>query len=481
MKILITSDNHLGYKERDPVLSMDSFTTFEEILCIANIRDVDLIIQGGDLFHENRPSRFTLAQAISCIKKYTFGNRDLSLCCNRKLNYEDPNINVAIPIVAIHGNHDDPTGAFSTSALDILSSFNLINYLGQTQNVDFIEIEPLIFNDEVALYLLGNIRDRRLYRTFLQKKVNFLRPDGSYYNILVVHQNRVPYGVKDYLPHEFIPPWFDLVVYGHEHESLVLNLKDFVLLQPGSTVRTSLAENESFDKFVYVFDSVSKSLERIELQTVRPFLIRTLELEMDDIEAYLRGQAEIMLSLLEKEEGIKRRHVDEKSQSVYEKRIKEMLECMNRVPLVRIRGKIQTQDIVSNSKFGLSFESRVANAGDMLKLTRERSRRPKDTHKTTVLEKIEFLDIVKSHLNFKALSEDKFAGAISDFIVKDDKNGFSHLFSTSVKYMVERLCDRGLDDIERKITEIKNEINISEEAPGNISEIDDRCAFTSML
>lgn len=481
MKILITSDNHLGYKERDPVLSMDSFITFEEILCIANIKNVDLIIQGGDLFHENRPSRFTLAQAISCIKRYTFGNRDLNLCCNRKLNYEDPNINVAIPIVAIHGNHDDPTGAFSTSALDILSSFNLINYLGQTRNVDFIEIEPLVFNDEVALYLLGNVRDRRLYRTFLQKKVNFLRPEGNYYNILVVHQNRVPYGVKDYLPHEFIPQWFDLVIYGHEHESLVLNMKDFVLLQPGSTVRTSLAENESFDKFVYILDSASRELERIELQTVRPFLIRTLELEMDDVEAYLRDQADIMLSMLEKEEGIKRRHVDEKNLSVHEKRIKEMLECMNRVPLVRIRGKIKTQDIVSNYKFGMSFEGRVANAGDMLKLTRERSRKARDTHKNTVVEKIEFLDIVRSHLSFKALSEEKFACTISDFIVKDDKNGFSHLFSTSIKYMVEKLCDKGFDDIENKITEIKNEVNVYEEAAGNISEIDDKCAFTNML
>ncbi|KAL0265632.1 UNVERIFIED_CONTAM: hypothetical protein PYX00_011345 [Menopon gallinae] len=482
MRILITSDNHLGYKERDPVLSMDSFTTFEEVLCIANARNVDLIIQGGDLFHENRPSRFTLAQAISCIKKYTFGNRDLSLCCNRRLNYEDPNINVAIPIIAIHGNHDDPTGAFSTSALDILSSFNLINYLGQTQNVDFIEIEPLVFNGEVALYLLGNVRDRRLYRTFLQKKVSFLRPEGCHYNILVVHQNRVPHSAKDYLPHEFIPSWFDLVVYGHEHESLVLNLKDFVLLQPGSTVRTSLAENESFDKFVYIFDSVPRSIERVELQTVRPFLMRTLELDMGDVETYLREQVEVMLSLLEKEEGIKRRHVDEKSQSVHERRIREMLECMNRAPLVRIRGKLKTQGLVNNHKFGLSFDGRVANTGDMLKLTRERTRRPREVHRNTVSEKTEFLDIVRSHLNFKALSEERFAGAISDFIAKDDKNSFSQLFSTTIEHIVERLWDKGTDDLEKRIIEIKNEVNACEEAAGNFSDvIDDRCAFTNML
>lgn len=26
------------------------------------------------------------------------------------VNYEDPDINVAIPVFSIHGNHDDPSG-----------------------------------------------------------------------------------------------------------------------------------------------------------------------------------------------------------------------------------------------------------------------------------------------------------------------------------------------------------------------------------
>lgn len=26
------------------------------------------------------------------------------------VNFEDPNINISIPIFSIHGNHDDPTG-----------------------------------------------------------------------------------------------------------------------------------------------------------------------------------------------------------------------------------------------------------------------------------------------------------------------------------------------------------------------------------
>lgn len=30
------------------------------------------------------------------------------------VNYEDPDINVSIPVFSIHGNHDDPTGVSST-------------------------------------------------------------------------------------------------------------------------------------------------------------------------------------------------------------------------------------------------------------------------------------------------------------------------------------------------------------------------------
>ena len=479
MKFLITSDNHLGYKERDPVLSMDSFNTFEEVLCLANIKDVDVIIQGGDLFHDNRPSRFTLAKTISYIKKYTFGNRDLSIRCNRKLNYEDPDLNISIPIVAIHGNHDDPTGIFSTSALNILGSSNLINYLGQSQSVDFVEIEPLIFNEEVAIYLLGNIRDRRLYRTFLQKRVNFLRPQGAYYNILVVHQNRVPYGVKDYLPHEFIPEWFDLVVYGHEHESLVLNLKNFTLLQPGSTVRTSLAENESFDKFVYIFDSTSGYIERVPLKTVRTFAIQTLDLDTDNPEVFLRERIEGILNSIEDEEQVKRAHKDAGALSAYETRISELVACVERLPLLRIRGKIKGDHAINSHRFGLEFRDRVANPTEILRLTKEK--KAKSIRKNTAVEKLELLDIVRSYLNFRVLSEERFKGALSDFIFKDDKNGLSSFFSSSVGHTMQQLKYSDLEHIEKKMLDIKNESNTVEEMAGNLSEINEKDTFTNLL
>ncbi|CAG8805278.1 16439_t:CDS:2, partial [Gigaspora rosea] len=57
ISILIATDNHLGYLENDPIRGQDSLNTFREILQIAKQNNVDMVLLGGDLFHENRPSR----------------------------------------------------------------------------------------------------------------------------------------------------------------------------------------------------------------------------------------------------------------------------------------------------------------------------------------------------------------------------------------------------------------------------------------
>lgn len=48
-----------------------------------------------------------------------------------RVNYEDPNLNVGIPVFSIHGNHDDPAGPQGLCALDMLSASGVINYFGK--------------------------------------------------------------------------------------------------------------------------------------------------------------------------------------------------------------------------------------------------------------------------------------------------------------------------------------------------------------
>lgn len=110
------------------------------------------------------------------------------------------NMNVGLPVFAIHGNHDDPTrdgGMSSFAALDILSAANLINYFGTSEKLDSITLTPLLIKKgttQVAIYGLGSMRDERLNRLLNQGKVTFIRDtsndSGDWFNIFVIHQNR---------------------------------------------------------------------------------------------------------------------------------------------------------------------------------------------------------------------------------------------------------------------------------------------------
>ena len=105
-RILIASDIHLGYSESDAIRGNDSLVTFEEILSIAKEKNVDFILHGGDLFHDNKPSRPTLHACFSLLREYCMGDKpvnfeylsdqsaDFKHCRFPVVNYEDPNLNV---------------------------------------------------------------------------------------------------------------------------------------------------------------------------------------------------------------------------------------------------------------------------------------------------------------------------------------------------------------------------------------------------
>ncbi|KAF8895901.1 hypothetical protein CPB84DRAFT_1248682 [Gymnopilus junonius] len=52
IRIMLATDTHIGYMERDPVRGQDSINTFKEILQLAVKHEVDFILLAGDLFHE---------------------------------------------------------------------------------------------------------------------------------------------------------------------------------------------------------------------------------------------------------------------------------------------------------------------------------------------------------------------------------------------------------------------------------------------
>jgi len=192
VRILVATDNHLGFMEKDAIRSNDSFAAFEEILLTAKSKRADLVLLAGDTFHENKPSRRTLYAAFELLEKHCLGEDPVFIeMLNEKgeifktrfggVNYEDPFHSICLPVFAIHGNHDDPSregGNRALAALDLLAVSNLINYFGKVAQVDDIEILPILIkkgSTYVAIYGLGAIRDERLNRMWNMKKVKFVR------------------------------------------------------------------------------------------------------------------------------------------------------------------------------------------------------------------------------------------------------------------------------------------------------------------
>lgn len=121
IRILIATDSHIGYLERDAIRGDDSWKSFDEVMRIAKARDVDMVLLSGDLFHENKPSRKAIYQCMKTLRQTCLGDKPCELevlsdtaeefaMAGGHINYEDPDINVAIPVFSIHGNHDDPGG-----------------------------------------------------------------------------------------------------------------------------------------------------------------------------------------------------------------------------------------------------------------------------------------------------------------------------------------------------------------------------------
>lgn len=402
LRLLLSTDNHLGYAEKDPVRGDDSFRTFHEILKLAQGEAVDLLLLAGDLFHDAKPSRKTMYQTMSLLRTYCMGDgavrfqivsdQSINFPNFGVVNYEDPNYNIQLPVFSIHGNHDDPSreGGGSNSAqqslaaLDLLSAANFVNYFGKSDKVDAIEVFPILMikgETRVAIYGLGNMRDERLNRMFAQQKVVFRRPAESpeqWFSIFVVHQNRDDRGrgSKNCIPESFIPDFIDFVVWGHEHECLIdvqESVKgDFYITQPGSSVATSLIEGEAKQKQVAVLEIRGQNfrMTKRELHTVRPFKMG--EIILSEIEELNPNDPDVADRIHELLEARVLELLDEaeEEQRRQPKRLAELKQV-----LVRLRVEHTGFPVLHNQRFGSRFVGKIANPNDILLFYRRKKDR----------------------------------------------------------------------------------------------------------
>ncbi|XP_073139940.1 double-strand break repair protein MRE11 isoform X1 [Henckelia pumila] len=452
LRILVATDCHLGYMEKDEIRRHDSFQAFEEICSIAEQKEVDFILLGGDLFHENKPSRSTLVKAIEILRRRCLNDRPVQFQVVSDqtvnfansfghVNYEDPHFNVGLPVFSIHGNHDDPAGVDNLSAVDILSACNLVNYFGKMvlegSGVGQITLCPILMrkgSTSVALYGLGNIRDERLNRMFqTPHAVQWMRPEAQegcqvsdWFNMLVLHQNRVKANPKNAINEHFLPRFLDFIVWGHEHECLVdpqeVPGMGFHITQPGSSVATSLIDGESKPKHVLLLEVKGNQYRptKIPLNSVRPFEYTEVVLKDEpDIDANDQN------SILEYLDNVVRNLIDKSSQKANNK-------AELKLPLVRVKVDYSGFMTINPQRFGQKYVGKVANPQDILIFSKA-SRRGRAEDKIDVSERlrpeelnqqnIEAL-VAESNLKMEILPVSDLDVALHNFVNKDDKMAF---------------------------------------------------------
>jgi len=353
-----------------------------------------MVLLAGDLFHDNQPSRKAIYQVMRSLRQNCLGEKPCELemlsdpgdvLNGDNVNYEDPNINVAIPVFSIHGNHDDPTGEGHLCALDILQMSGLLNYIGRISESDKIDVKPVLLQKgqtKLALYGMSNVRDERLHRTFKNHDVKFFKPGvqpNDWYNIMAVHQNHHSHTETDYLPENFLPDFLDLVVWGHEHECLIqptLNPeKNFLVMQPGSSIATSLVAAEAVAKHVAILKITGKDMQidLHRLKTVRPFVTRDIVLaeepsirklaKINDNKTRVTAELQKIVNGLIDEAINEWRAIQDDPDIIPDEEVPK--------PLIRLRVEYSAPDggkfdCENPQRFSSRFQDRVANVKDVI-------------------------------------------------------------------------------------------------------------------
>ncbi|KXL45171.1 hypothetical protein M433DRAFT_56814 [Acidomyces richmondensis BFW] len=514
IRILVASDNHVGYNERDPIRGDDSWKSFHEVMCLAKKHDVDMVLLAGDLFHENKPSRKSMYQVMRSIRMNCYGDKpcELEMLSDASeqfpgtfnhVNYEDPDINVAIPVFSIHGNHDDPSGEGHYAALDLLQVSGLVNYYGRTPESDNIQVKPVLLQKgktKLALYGMSNVRDERLFRTFRDGNVKFFQPatqKDDWFNIMSVHQNRHAHTETGYLPENFLPDFMDLIIWGHEHECLIdphTNPETgFRVIQPGSSVATSLVEGETAAKHVAIVSVQGRTfdIQPIRLQTVRPFVMREITLadsrEMrnlahdDDnrpkITRYLMGIVDELIEEANEQWRTSRREARREAGEDEE----DDDNVIPPAPIIRLRVEYTAPDggnfdCENPQRFSNRFLGRVANVNDVVqfhrkrqaqKMIRGKAEMPEESIMAQLqIDSIKIEKLVNEFLTAQSLTilpQNNFSDAVGQFVNKDDLGAMKHFVDESLKTQVQELIGEDEEDNEvdeDHITEMMEDIKV---------------------
>lgn len=244
-------------------------------------------------------------------------------------------------------------------------------------------MKPILFHKKgtkIALYGLGNIKEIRLHYLLQNNKIKFTQPEENpetYFHILVIHQNRFKgnknWSYKNSIHPKMFPNFFNLIIWGHEHESLPdIEQSEEIqayIYQPGSSVATSLIEAETKTKHagLFTFRKNEFYFEPLYLtNSQRNLIFKQIELgnflkkkgnlmveeTNEEVEKYLEQEINGILIEYDK---------NNENQSQKEKNLK--------LPLLRLKIEYSGFDIIRIQRLEAKFKGKIANEGfDLFKI-----------------------------------------------------------------------------------------------------------------
>lgn len=278
--------------------------------------------------------------------------------------------------------------------------------------------------------------------------------------------NSVAHTETSYLREDFLPEFLDMIIWGHEHECLIdpkYNPQtNFHVMQPGSSVATSLMPGEAVPKHVAVLSITGRdfTVETIRLKTVRPFVMREIVLSEEKEAMKLVKKANNRTQLTQFLEGI----IDDMIKQANEEwraaqGDEEQEEDENPpLPLIRLRVEYSAPeggnfDCENPQRFSSRFDKRVANVKDVVQFYRKKAGGTKTGHKgaempeesmlaSLAIDSVKVDKLVREFLAAQSLTvlpQNSFGDAFSQFIDKDDKHAMEEFVKENLEKQVEQL------------------------------------------
>ena len=259
---------------------------------------------------------------------------------------------------------------------------------------------------------------------------------------------------------------------------------NFHVMQPGSSVATSLMPGEAVPKHVAILSITGRDfqVESIRLKTVRPFVMKEIVLSEDKVAKKLAKK--------ENNRGDLTRHLIEIVDGLIEQAKSEWMEVQEEpdqdeevevpLPLIRLRVEYSAPDggnfdCENPQRFSNRFVGKVANVNDVVQFYRKKAGASRKAQNGAELpeesilaqlsiDSVKVERLVREFLTAQSLTilpQNSFGDAVSQFVDKDDKHAMEMFVNESLSNQIKHLMDVDQyddEDIQNAMDECKSNL-----------------------